>query len=433
MRDPKHAAIEALGISANPDALRSRINVTNPPDTATLRVSASAPTPTEARDLAEAWVTAIGVQVTELENANIDPATGEQSIVTFRSLDSAQLPSSPSSPDVQLAVMIGLAVGAAVAIGYALLRNIFDRRIQSTAVVEEETGRPVIGTIPLYDKLSDGNRIITSAGGNDMGSASESEYAVAEALRELRTNLQFMNIDNPPRAMVITSALPGEGKSTITANMANTIAASGQRVVVIDGDLRRPTMAETFGLLPGVGLTDVLIGNAKLGEVLQPWGETGNLWVLGAGKTPPNPSELLGSDALHHVIEALSRHAIVLIDAPPLLPVTDAAILTARTDGALVVSRARKTTYEALNAALANLERVKGHPLGIILNGVPRKGVKADGYGYNYRSYYGRSDQQKHVPAAAEGQEEFDQLISAAVVPTASATSATSEQPRRGA
>lgn len=416
-RSVAETAIETLGIDANPDALNSRITVTNPMDTATLRVSASAPTPEEARALAEAWVAAIGVQVAELENANLDPESGEQSIVTFRSLDSAQLPTAPSSPNTRLAIALGLLVGAAIAVGYALLRNVFDRRINSTAEVERETGRPVVGTIPQYNGFSDTERIITSAGGNDAGKNGKDEYAIAEALRELRTNLQFMNIDDPPRSIVITSALPGEGKSTITANMANTIAATGQRVVVIDGDLRRPTMAAAFGLLPGVGLTDVLVGNAELDDVMQPWGETGNLWVLGAGKTPPNPSELLGSDTLHKLIEELSRHSIVLIDAPPLLPVTDAAILTARTDGALVVTRARRTTYDALNAALANLERVKGHALGVIVNGVPRRGVKADGYGYQYRSYYGRSENQaKHVPNSPEnGAEEFTQLVSTGI------------------
>lgn len=416
-RSVAESAVEQLGVSTDPDDLLRSVEVTNPLDTATLRVSANAGSAEEARALAEAWVAAIGEQVTEIENANADLGPeGTQSVVSFRSLDSAQLPEAPSSPNTKLAVAIGLLAGFALAIGYALLRNIFDRRISSIAEVEQETGHAVVGTIPLHAGFTDTERIITSTGGNDQGKQGGAEYAVAEALRELRTNLQFMNIDNPPRAIVITSALPSEGKSTITANLANTIAAMGRRVVVIDGDLRRPMVAKTFGLLPGVGLTDVLIGNAQLGDVLQPWGNTGKLWVLGAGKVPPNPSELLGSNALHEVIEELSHHAIVLIDAPPLLPVTDAAILTARTDGALIVSRARRTTYDALKAGLANLDRVNGRALGIILNGVPRKGVKADGYGYRYRAYYGRAQQQEnHVPAAPPSeQDEFTTLISTA-------------------
>ncbi|GAA2097083.1 polysaccharide biosynthesis tyrosine autokinase [Brevibacterium salitolerans] len=392
------SVVQELGLTESPESLIGQVTVTNPADTATIRVSARADTPENARDLAEAWVGAIGDQVTEVENANA--TEGEQSIVTFQSLDSAKLPTSPSSPNTKLAVGIGALAGLVAAIGYALLRNIFDRRIRSTAEVESQTDHAVIGTIPLHQGFTAENRIITSSGGNDRDARSSDEYAVAEAIRELRTNLQFMNIDNPPRSIVVTSSLPGEGKSTVTANLAATIAASGRRVVVIDGDLRRPMVAKTFGLLPGIGLTDVLIGEAQLSDVMQPWGDTGNLFVLGAGKVPPNPSELLGSNVLHELITELTAHAVVLIDAPPLLPVTDAAILTARTDGAIIIARARKTTYDALKAALRSLDRVHGRALGIILNGVPMKGAKADGYGYQYRAYYGKAQEQ---PAAAEG------------------------------
>ncbi|WP_051297384.1 polysaccharide biosynthesis tyrosine autokinase [Brevibacterium album] len=391
-------AAQTLGLTEAPEALIGRVTVTNPADTATLRVSAMANSPESARDLAEAWVGAIGTQVAEVENANA--TGGEQSIVTFQSLDAAKLPTAPSSPNTKLAIGIGGIAGLAAAVAYALLRNIFDRRVRSTAEVERETGQAVIGTIPAYTGFTPDKRMISSTGGNDRDARNGDEYAVAEALRELRTNLQFMNIDNPPRSIVVTSAMPGEGKSTVTANLAATIAASGRRVVVIDGDLRRPMVAQTFGLLPGIGLTDVLIGEAQLADVMQPWGDTGNLFVLGAGKVPPNPSELLGSNSLHELIAELAAHAVVLIDAPPLLPVTDAAILTARTDGALVVTRAKKTTYDALNAALHNLERVKGHALGIIINGVPSKGSAADGYGYQYRAYYGKQQTQEEAASA---------------------------------
>lgn len=401
------SAAEATGLSDSPDALLTRVRVENPLDTATLKVSASAGTPEEARDLAEAWVVAIGDHVTELENSGAG-ADGAMSIVTFRSLDAAQLPSSPSSPNTKLAVAIGSLVGIVVAIGYALLRRVFDRRVHSTAEVEQETGMAVIGTIPAHKGFDDENRIILSTGGNDRSQRGADEYAVAESLRELRTNLQFMNIDDPPRKIVVTSALPGEGKSTVISNLANAIAASGRPVIVIDGDLRRPMLAKTFGLPEGAGLTDVLIGRAKIVDVLQPWGTSGKLFVLGAGKVPPNPSELLASKRLHSLLDELAELATVLIDAPPLLPVTDAAILTARTDGALVVTRARRTTYDELKAALANLGKVKARTLGIIINGVPMRGVSAEGYGYRYRSYYGRTatepatEPAEAVPSAAQ-------------------------------
>lgn len=383
--------IEDLGLSTKPGELLKHITVTNPIDTATLKVTAEAGTAKNARDLAEAWVGAISVQVEDIENANANPDDPvAKSIVSFRTLDSALLPTSPVFPDKKLALAIGLLVGVALAIGYALLRNIFDRRVHSVEEVERETETSVIGTIPFHKGFTNEQRMLETTGGNDRGEKGREEYAIAEALRELRTNLQFMNIDNPPRRIVVTSSLPAEGKSTLISNLANTIAASGQRVVVIDGDLRRPMVAKTFGLLEGVGLTDVLIGRAQLTEVLQPWGTSGKLYVLGAGKIPPNPSELLASKTLHSIIDDLAAHAIVLIDAPPLLPVTDAAILAARTDGALVVTRANRTTYDELKAALTNVTKVNGHVLGIIINGVSTKGLRGDGYGYRYRSYYGR-------------------------------------------
>lgn len=385
-------AAEKIGYTGDPAELISRTTVTNPLNTAMIKVSANAGTPGEARDLSEAWVVSLGEQINIVENKQ---ATGGQaSVIGFQTLDAASTPSSPSSPNTRLAIAIGFLIGLVLAFGYAMLRSIFDRRVQSISQVQQATGIPVIGTVPFHPNFDKERRVIQSKGGNDRSSSSSEEYAIAESIRELRTNLQYMDIDNPPRVMVVTSAIPGEGKSTVVANLANAIAEGGQRVVVVDGDLRRPMVAKIFGILPGIGLTDVLVGQAELSEVLQPWGDTGRLLVLGAGKIPPNPSELLGSNTMHKVLEELSKHAIVLIDAPPLLPVTDAAILTARTDGAMIITYARRSTIDALNEAISNLERVKGRPLGVIINGVPQKGVRADGYGYRYRSYsyYGRTD-----------------------------------------
>lgn len=381
-------AAEQLSLDVSPGTLVSRVKVANPLDTAVIKVTADASTPDAARDLAETWVTAIGTQVDQIENAGGTVESGS-SIVSFTTLDSAVVPTEPSSPNTRLAVMLGLLIGFALGVGYSLLRNVFDRRLRSSEQIERETGVPVIGMIPFDKNFSDERRIAVSQGGNDVTNRDESDYAVAEAVRELRTNLQFMNVDQRPRIIAVTSSVPGEGKSTVIANLAVAIAASGERVVVVDGDLRRPMVAKAFGVLPGIGLTDVLIGRAELQDVLQPWGDTGKLYVLGAGAIPPNPSELLGSNAMHAVLTELANHAIVLVDAPPLIPVTDAALLAARTDGALVVAYARRTTSDALAKSLQNLERVNARPLGIILNGVPRKGADADNYGYQYRGYYG--------------------------------------------
>ena len=429
-----------IGYTSDPANLISRISVTNPLDTATIKISANAASPEEARDLAEAWVRALGEQISLLENQGA--SSDQKSVVTFRSLDAASTPTAPSSPNTRLAIAIGLLAGLIIAFVYALLRSIFDRRVQSISQVQQETGLPVIGTVPFHSGFDKENRIVQSKGGNDRSSSRSEEYAVAESIRELRTNLQYMDIDNPTRVMVVTSALPGEGKSTVIANLANAIAQGGQQVVVVDGDLRRPMVAKTFGVLPGIGLTDVLVGRAELVDVLQPWGDTGRLMVLGAGKIPPNPSELLGSNTMHKVLEDLSEHAIVLIDAPPLLPVTDAAILTARTDGAMIVTYAHRTTVDALKEAISNLERVKGRPLGVIINGVPQKGVRSDGYGYRYRSYaysyYGRNDGDSGTRRSRKGRAKLDTApqnsseASHLPEPASSAPSPEQKTPRRG-
>ncbi len=392
-------AIENLGLDASPENLIGRISVTNPLDTAVIKVSALAGTPEAARDLAEAWVNGISDQVNELENVNA--ADGGTSIVTFNTLDAAVMPTAPSSPNTRLYVALGLLVGLAAGIGFAVIRNVFDRRIRSTAAIEKEFEVPVIGTIPFDRNFSDERRLAAAVGA-DARKNDEYDHAVSEAMRELRTNLQFMSPDNPPRIITVTSSLPNEGKSTIVANLAIAIAASGQRVVVVDGDLRRPTVAKAFGLIQDVGLTNVLIGRADADEVMQSWGDTGLLQVLGAGPIPPNPSELVGSDVMLALLRSLATDALVLVDAPPLIPVTDAAILASRTDGALIVGYARRTTMEALSKALGNLERARGRALGIILNGVPRRGADADAYsyGYKYGGYYSSSPERPQEPVA---------------------------------
>jgi capsular exopolysaccharide synthesis family protein len=379
-------AIDDLGLAGvSPEGLVNRISVTNPAGTVLINVSATGPTPTDARDLAEAWLRGMAQQITEIEGGS--SATG-QSIVKLVALDSAVLPRSPTSPNTRLSIAIGLAAGLVIALVYAFIRHTLDRRIRSAEAVEREVDISVIGSIPIDRRFTDDDRLVAMDGATDYSRDDDDDVAVAEALRELRTNLQYMNVDNPPRVMVVTSPLPGDGKSTTIANLAIALAAGGQQVVLIDADLRRPTVSKTFNLVGGAGLTEVLAGRSDIADVLQPWGTSGKLFILAAGKTPPNPSELLGSERMHSLLAELSEHAIVLIDAPPLIPVTDAAILSHNTDGALVVASVGKTTFEALKKAIQNLERANGQALGIILNRVPRRGL-GSGYGYyGYRGAY---------------------------------------------
>jgi capsular exopolysaccharide synthesis family protein len=390
-------AIDDLSLTnVSPEELVGRIAVSNPVNTVLIKVSASGPSPTEARDLAEAWLRGIAQQITVVEGAG---SADGQSVVELIPLDSAVLPSSPTSPNTRLAVAVGLLIGLIAALVYAVVRHTLDRRIRSAEAVENEFGIPVVGSIPIDKRFTDDDRLVSMDGATDYAGQADDDVAVAEALRELRTNLQFMNVDNPPRVIVVTSPLPGDGKSTAIANLAIALAAGGQPVVLVDADLRRPTVSRTFNLVDGAGLTEVLAGRTDVAEVLQPWGSSGKLLILAAGKTPPNPSELLGSERMHSLVKELSAHAIVLIDAPPLIPVTDAAILTHNTDGALVVASVGKTTFEALSKALQNLRRANGQPLGIILNRVPRRGPGSTYGYYGYRGDYRSRDEPEDTAA----------------------------------
>ncbi|WP_054680428.1 polysaccharide biosynthesis tyrosine autokinase [Microbacterium sp. No. 7] len=379
--------IADLGLDTTPTELVRDITVTNPMQSVTIKVSADAGSPEEASALANAWLLGIVHQVTMIENeGSVDDigASGEgDSIVRLVPIDSAELPTSPSSPNVRLALAIGALLGLVIGLAYALVRRVVDRRVRTVDGIERELGVPVLGAVPTNKRLSSGDRLGAAQFDAFLGRGPAGEAGVTESFRQLRTNLRYMNVDDPPRVIVVTSPLPGDGKSTVAGNLAIAMAASGQRVILIDGDLRRPTVATTFGLPEGAGLTDVLIGTATARDVAHPVGVDRNLLVIGAGNTPPNPTELLGSQRMHRLLEALSEQATVLVDAPPLLPVTDGAVLAAGADGALVVAASNRTTYEQLARALGDLERVSARSLGVILNRVSTRTGESMGY-YRY-------------------------------------------------
>lgn len=416
-------AIEELGLETTPEALVGRVTVTNPADTVIMKISAEADTPEGARELAEAWIRAMIVEIDSIEG----DGTEGSAPVTVIPGDSASLPSSPSFPDVQTAMIVGGLLGLGFGLAFAMIRTVSDRRIRSADDVEEKTGIAVVGTIPAVPGLNSENRLITPSEG---GSGKNNMFAVSEALRSLRTNLQFMDVDHPPKTIVVTSPLPGDGKSTIACNLALTLAAAGTTVVLVDGDLRRSMVAKTMGLPGGAGLSDVLAGRAALAEVLQRTPRSSNLLVLTAGSAPPNPSEVLGSERMHALLADLMKHATVIIDAPPLLPVTDGAVLTHQADGALVVVTLGKTTRDLLDKALDTLHKARGRALGVVLNKAPLRGVDASPYAYDYRREYSAPSSlpaETPIPAGGahrEASAEFDELATEQVPEPAA--------PRRG-
>jgi receptor protein-tyrosine kinase len=213
--------------------------------------------------------------------------------------------------------------------------------------------------------------------------ALDSHAPRVEAFRVLRTNLQFVDVDSNAKVFVVTSALPEEGKTSTSVNLAITLAQAGHRTVLIEGDLRRPKAAAALQLDNAVGVTTVLLGRVTLEDAIQRHPES-DLDVLASGAIPPNPAELLQSNAMSDLVKQLrDNYDMVVIDAPPLLPVTDAALLATHADGALLVVRYAKTTRDQLAQAVDRLAQVDAAPVGVVLNMVPNK-RRAYGYGYGY-------------------------------------------------
>lgn len=386
-------AAKELNLNESPDQLASRVTVINPSGTSILKFTAQANSPQAAAALAQAWIDALGKTIDTVDGTG----TAGSSPISIYSAAAATVSSAPIFPDKRTALLVGGVLGLGVGIAFALVRTASDRRIRPADDVQTRIGIPVVGTIPASTALSVDHRLLDPSRTGEKGGGGS---ALAEALRSLRTNLRFMDVDNPPRTIVVTSPLPADGKSTIACNLAVTLAASGESVVLVDGDMRRPTVAKTMGLPTDAGLSDVLAGRVDLADVLQRTG-TENLKVLAAGSIPPNPSELLGSARMRQVLDDLAADAIVIIDAPPVLPVTDGSVLTHQADGALMAISVGKTTYDIVDKAIDTLHKAHGRVLGLVLNKAPLKGMDAPSYSHAYREGY-LATAQPIAPGSAE-------------------------------
>jgi capsular exopolysaccharide synthesis family protein len=377
------SVIDALHLKTTPSALAGDISVSQPTNTVLVTIDARAASPQEAANLANAWVNALAQQVAKIAGT---PKPGEQGLQMIP-YSSAQIPSSPVLPRTKLNLVIGLLLGLMLGFVYALIRHQFDRRLRSSEEVERQFGLPVIGLIPQssHVRQADSNELALAV----TGSIDSSSASTAEAFRKLRTNLAYMDVDHPPRIIVVTSPKPSDGKSTVAANLAAAIAIGGQPVTLIDGDLRRPTVAHSLAMVDGAGLTDVLVGRVTAAQVMQDHPDVPGLRVLASGAIPPNPSELLGSQAMRTLIGELAKDAMVIIDAPPLLPVTDAAVLTRSADGAIIVISHGGTLDTELTVSLNHIATVHGRTLGIVFNRMRRSAsggyYGGDYYGYEYK------------------------------------------------
>ena len=209
---------------------------------------------------------------------------------------------------------------------------------------------------------------------------------ISEAYRTLRTNIKFSSLGKPLNTIMITSAVPQEGKTINTVNLALTIAESGKKVIIVDADLRVPLIHKVFNSDSKPGLTNVLVGNKKLSEVIKRADEiNSNLYYIASGPIPPNPSELLGSDKMKTVIEELKQQAdTIIFDSPPTIGLADSLVLANQVDGVVLILNAGMVTRDTAKQAKALLEKAKAKILGVVLNKVD---IKREGYYYHYYNY----------------------------------------------
>ncbi|MFN8171301.1 MAG: polysaccharide biosynthesis tyrosine autokinase [Candidatus Nanopelagicales bacterium] len=361
--------IDELGLDVDVKHLGDDVSATNPIDTVLINVSASNGSPEKAAQIANAAAVQLGAVIQQLEST----AAGDLVPVKATLTDPAEAPPSPSSPRTRINLILGLLVGLALGVGYAFLRESLDTSVRSPDDLGELTGAMPIGIVS-FDPEASGKPLV----------ALDQRSTRAEAFRTIRTNLQYVDVDNPPKVIAITSAVPNEGKTTTAVNLAITMAQAGKRVVLVETDLRKPKASSYLGVESELGLTDVLAGQSKLEDALLPWNRD-LLTFLPAGHTPPNPSELLASQQFEQVLAQLREEFDqVIVDATPLLPVTDGAIVAKAADGAVVIVRYGKTTREQLTSSLAALEQVGARTLGTTLNFVPA-GRRGYGYAYGYQ------------------------------------------------
>jgi capsular exopolysaccharide synthesis family protein len=352
-----------LADGLTPQQLQGKISASLIPQTALLQATVTDTSRHRALRIASALGPVFARVVSELER----PTTGGPSPVRVTVVDDATLPGAPVSPRPDRNLLLGLLLGLLIGAAAAILRDTLDTSVTSEEQLRDLTGSPVLGVVGVQSKTV------------QQLMARGYQAPRAEAYRSLRTNLQFVHIDRPLKSVTITSALAGEGKSITACNLAFALTDSGRRVALIEGDLRRPSLRDYLGVKGSTGLTDVLVGAAELDEAML---STRNplLSVLPCGRVPPNPSELLGTARMHDLLTRIQQDVdIVLIDSPPLLPVSDAAILARISDGALLVTQHGRTRREHVARAAEYLRSVDAQLLGTVLNKAP---AREDSYGY---------------------------------------------------
>lgn len=361
--------IDELGLETTARELGRSVSASQPQDTAILEIGATSGDPERAAAVANATALELVDAVESLAPRDEDGG----STVNVQVVKAAEEPEFPIAPNTRRNVLAGFVAGLVLGLLLAYLRDALDTRVRRAKDVSDVVRAPVLASISRRPGRRQG-RLAMEMSPNSLQ---------AEEYRRLRTNLRFLNVDaDEALCLVFSSAIAGEGKSTTCLNLAITLAEAQVKVLLIDADMRRPRIADYLGIESNAGLTTVLIGRAALEDVVQPWGGH-DLDVLAAGEVPPNPAELISTRALQELIaDVRSRYDVVLIDAPPLLPVADAAILSPLASGVVLVADTRRLRRHQLREAVESVHGAGGVVLGVVLNRLkPRRSKE-----YSYES-----------------------------------------------
>lgn len=348
--------IDELRLDATVAELSERVTATAVEDTVVVVVTARAGSADSAATIAQAVSDRFIAVAPTLE-----PQLDDDGVVQVSVIGRAMPPSGPISPQPSLNLALGLMLGVAAGVAGAVARQAMDRRVQTEEEIRAVTGAPVLGHIPR-DPSTGQAPVLGTGWSSDR----------VEAFRRVRTNLQFLDVPRDGRSYVVTSGLAGEGKTLTALNLALRLAEAGQRVCFVEADLRRPTAAAYLRLEGAAGLSHVLIGAVERRQVTQKY--AGALDVVLAGTVPPNPAELLAGNAMRDLVQELeAEYDVVVLDAPPLLPVTDAAVLATWCSGAIMVVAVGRgaLTRNDLAESVQNLHSAGAQLLGVVVNKVP--------------------------------------------------------------
>lgn len=345
--------IDQLQLQTTPTDLGNSIAVSTPQNTVIMQLSVSSTDAQQAADISNAVAATLGKKVEEIAPKSVTGAP----TVSVRTIQTAVKPDTPSSPNVRLNLVAGLVIGILIGVLAVVLRELLDTRVRSADIASRVTGVPMLAQIQRQRRKQLSPILLA-----------DPLSSTAEGYRRLRSSLEFVSVDSDRLAFVVTSSIPDEGKSLVSLNLALALTEGDRRVLLVDADLRRPTLAHSTGLPGASGLTSVLVGRIALADAIQQWN---GLDVITSGPIPPNPSELLSSRAMAEFIAQVSHdYDVVVFDTPPMTVVADAAIVARSLEGALVVADRTRVSRQHLAQTMDLLEKSGVRVLGLVLNRV---------------------------------------------------------------